>query len=54
MRPRRCVHWSCLAGGPSAVRALAVETHENRLEANRYINMEDLKEHKKIMLKAAS
>jgi len=25
------------------VRALAVETHENWLEANRYINMEDLK-----------
>src|SRR5690606_32134987 len=36
------------------VRALAVETHENWLEANRYINMEDLKEHKKIMLKAAA
>ncbi|TVZ63035.1 hypothetical protein BCL32_3148 [Rhizobium mongolense USDA 1844] len=36
------------------VRALAVETHEKWLEANRYINMEDLKEHKKIMLKAAA
>jgi len=36
------------------VRALAVETHENWLEANRYINMEDLKEHKKMMLKAAA
>jgi len=36
------------------VRALAVETHENWLEANRYINMEDLKEHKKIALKAAA
>lgn len=36
------------------VRALAVETHENWLEANRYINMEDLKEHKKIVLKAAA
>lgn len=36
------------------VRALAVETHENWLEANRYINMEDLKEHKKLMLKAAA
>jgi transposase-like protein len=28
------------------VRALAVETHENWMEANRYINMDDLKEHK--------
>jgi transposase-like protein len=36
------------------VRALAVEAHENWLEANRYINMEDLKEHKKILLKAAA
>ena len=30
------------------VRALAVETHENWLEAHRYLNMNDLKEHKKI------
>ncbi len=29
------------------VRALAVETHENWLEAHRYLNMNDLKEHKK-------
>jgi transposase-like protein len=29
------------------VRALAVETHENWLEAHRYLNIEDLKEHKK-------
>ena len=36
------------------VRALAVETHENWLEANRYLNMNDLKEHKKLMLKAAA
>jgi len=36
------------------VRALAVETHENWLEANRYINMDDLKEHKKLTLKAAA
>ncbi|WP_431094046.1 hypothetical protein [Sinorhizobium meliloti] len=28
------------------VRALAVETHENWMEANRYINMDDLREHK--------
>ena len=36
------------------VRALAVETHENWMEANRYINMDDLKEHKKLMLKLAA
>ena len=30
------------------VRALAVETHENWMEANRYINMDDLREHKKL------
>ena len=29
------------------VRALAVETHENWLEASRYLNMDHLKEHKK-------
>ena len=29
------------------VRALAVETHENWLEAMRYLNMEHLAEHKK-------
>ena len=29
------------------VRALAVEIHENWLEAHRYLNMDDLKEHKK-------
>ena len=29
------------------VRALAVETHENWLEATRYLNMEHLREHKK-------
>lgn len=33
------------------VRALAVETNENWMEANRYINMEDLKEHKKLELR---
>ena len=36
------------------VRALAVETHENWLEASRYLNMDDLKEYKKLMLKAAA
>jgi putative transposase len=36
------------------VRALAVETYENWLEANRYLNMEDLREHKKIELRKAA
>ena len=36
------------------VRALAVETHENWLEAHRYINMDDLKEHKKAQLRQAA
>jgi len=36
------------------VRALAVETHENWLEAHRYLNMEDLKEHKKTALREAA
>jgi putative transposase len=34
------------------VRALAVEMHENWLEATRYLNMEHLKEHKKQALRA--
>lgn len=33
------------------VGALAVEMHENWLEANRYINMDDLKEHKNLTLR---
>jgi putative transposase len=36
------------------VRALAVETHENWMEANRYINMDDLREHKKAELRQAA
>jgi putative transposase len=36
------------------IRALAVETHENWLEAIRYLNMEHLKEHKKESLKMAA
>src|SRR5687768_101176 len=36
------------------VRALAVETHENWLEANRYLNMDDLKEQKKLLLREAA
>jgi putative transposase len=29
------------------IRALAVETHENWFEQYRYLNMDDLREHKK-------
>ena len=36
------------------VRALAVETHENWLEAHRYLNMNDLREHKKANLRQAA
>jgi transposase-like protein len=36
------------------VRALAIETHENWLEANRYLNMAELKEQKKMMLRQAA
>ena len=35
-------------------RALAVETHENWLEAHRYLNMNDLREHKKTHLRRAA
>ena len=34
------------------VRALAVEMHENWLEANRYLNMDHLREYKKEALRA--
>jgi putative transposase len=33
------------------VRALAVEVHENWIEATRYLNMELLAEHKKLLLR---
>jgi putative transposase len=36
------------------VRALTVETHENWLEAHRYLNMNDLKEHKKTQFSQAA
>lgn len=36
------------------IRALAVETHENWIEATRYLNMEYLKEHKKEMMRRAA
>jgi putative transposase len=36
------------------VRALAVETHENWLEANRYLNMDALRELKKLALREAA
>jgi len=36
------------------VRALAVETHENWLEGPRYLNMDHLREHKKLALREAA
>lgn len=36
------------------VRALAVETNENWMEANRYLNMDDLRECKKIEIRKAA
>ena len=36
------------------VRGLAVEMHENWLEAHRYLNMDDLREHKKEALRMAA
>src|SRR5580693_5770272 len=36
------------------VRALAVETHENWLEQHRYLNMDDLREHRKEALRSAA
>jgi putative transposase len=36
------------------VRAIAVETHENWMEANRYLNMDDLRECKKLSLRQAA
>ena len=50
-RPRRCAlhpNARCLR----LVRGLAVEMHENWLEATRYLNMDHLKEHKKEALRA--
>lgn len=35
-------------------RALAVEIHENWLEAHRYLNMDGLREHKKEALRVAA
>jgi len=35
------------------IRARAVETHENWLEQHRYLNMEELREHKKLMMPAS-
>jgi len=36
------------------LRALVVETHENWLEQHRYLNMDDLREHKKEALRRAA
>jgi hypothetical protein len=35
-------------------RALAIETHENRMEANRYINVDDLRQHNKLAMRQAA
>ena len=35
---------------PAPGQALAVETNENWIETNRYINMDDLREHKEFAL----
>ncbi len=43
-------HESCLR----LIRALAVDTHEDWLEANRYLNMDYLKELKKEQLRKAA
>ena len=43
-----------VASGLRLVRARAVEMHENWIEATRYLNMEDLKEHKKEQLRRAA
>jgi putative transposase len=39
---------------PRLIRALAVEMHENWLEAHRYLNMDDPREHKKEALRMAA
>jgi hypothetical protein len=36
------------------IRALAAETHEEWLEANRYLNMDLLREHKKLTISLAA
>lgn len=36
------------------IRALAVETHKGWLEASRYLNMDLLKEHKKLRISLAA
>ena len=36
------------------IHALAVETHENWLEQHRYLNMEELREHKKLTMRHAA
>ncbi len=42
------------ASGLRLVRALAVETHEDWLESPRYLNMADLREHKKQQMRVAA
>ena len=55
---KRRTHVVRIFPGPAAclrlVRALAVETHEDWLESPRYLNMEDLREHKKQQMRTAT
>ena len=48
--PKCCRKACCLR----LIRALAVETHEDWLEASRYLNKDLLKEHKKLRLSLAA
>ena len=52
--PTLCVSFPMAKVVCGLVRALAVETHENWLEQHRYLNMDDLREHKKEALRRAA
>ena len=55
---KRRTHVVRIFPGPASclrlIRALAVETHEDWLESPRYLNMNDLRDHKKQQLRAAA
>ena len=57
-RPALSAVKDLLAANPDGLReivpALAIETHENWLEAHRYLNMNDLRELKKTHLRQAA
>jgi transposase-like protein len=57
-RIERCTYVARIFPNPESclrlVRALAVEIHENWLEQHRYLNMNDLREHKKEALRQAA